>query len=353
MDAWVSQERAGRRRTLLIAGGLAAGGMLALAATVRRGAAPRTVATGYVGETMGTSWTLKVGAAVPAARFEAAAADVQAALTATDARMSLYRADSELVRLNAHGTTPFAASRELLEVLAAAQRIAALSDGAFDATVEPLVRAWGFGTEKRREVPEPGRVQAGRARVGWRALRVDAPARTVHKAHASLALDLNGIAKGYGVDRAAAAIEALGIDDYLLEVGGEVRARGRNTQGEAWRVGIEEPDAWPPRARRVVAMRDGALATSGDYRIYFEAGGRRYAHEIDPATGAPIAHGLASVSVRADDCMSADALATALIVAGPRRGLALAEREGLAAHFIAREGGGLREFASRAFLAAA
>jgi thiamine biosynthesis lipoprotein len=142
------------------------------------------------------------------------------------------------------------------------------------------------------------------------------------------------------VDAAARMLDALGVAHYMVEVGGEVRAKGVNGSGAAWQIGVEQPDAMPQRARYVVPLAGRAMATSGDYRIYFEQDGRRYSHEIDPTTGTPIAHRLCSATVVADDCMRADALATALIVLGPERGFALAEAAGIAAHFIERRAPG-------------
>jgi thiamine biosynthesis lipoprotein len=280
-------------------------------------------------------------------------ADVHAALDGVNRGMSLYRPDSELMRLNLHpAVVPLPLSRDLFQVLAAGQRVSAISQGAFDVSVAPLVNAWGFGAEKRRQVPPAEEIQARRGTIDWRGLRLDPERRTAVKAHDGLQADLGGIAKGFGVDLAAAAIEAAGLEHYMIEVGGEVRTRGRNAQGQAWRIGIEEPDAVPQRARTVVPLSGKAMATSGDYRIYFEQAGRRYSHEIDPRTAAPIAHGLASVTVVADDCMTADALATALIVMGPDSGWALAQREGLAAYFIVRRpDGSMQDRASDAFAA--
>ena len=348
MDALLSPCR---RRLLGAVGGI---GTLALAGCGERGHLP-SAAGGpqqFGGETMGTGYVVKLaGAVLGARRLEQLAADVQSALDGVDRGMSIYRPESELMRFNRHpGSVPLPLSQDLYQVLAAGQRVAELSQGAFDVSVAPLVDAWGFGPQKRREVPAPGEVQSRRAAVDWRSLRLDPHGRTATKAHGGLQADLGGIAKGYGVDLAARAIEALGVEDYMIEVGGEVRTRGRNAAGQAWRIGIEEPDAVPQRSRRVVPLRDRAMATSGDYRIYFEQAGRRYSHEIDPRTAAPIAHGLASVTVVADDCMTADALATALIVLGPQAGWALAQRQGLAAHFIVREADGrLNDRATEAF----
>jgi thiamine biosynthesis lipoprotein len=276
---------------------------------------------------------------------------VQSALDGVDRGMSLYRPASELVRLNGHpAAVPLPLSKDLYAVLAAGQAVSALSQGAFDVSVAPLVDAWGFGPQKRRGLPAAGEVDARRAATGYRGLHLDPRQRTATKAHGGLQADLGGIAKGYGVDLAAQAIEAAGVEHYMIEVGGEVRSRGRNAAGRAWQIGIEEPDAVPQRARTVVPLSGRAMATSGDYRIYFEHAGRRYSHEIDPRSAAPIAHGLASVTVVGDDCMTADALATALIVLGPQAGWALAGREGLAAYFIVRgEDGRLHDRATEAF----
>jgi FAD:protein FMN transferase len=142
------------------------------------------------------------------------------------------------------------------------------------------------------------------------------------------------------------------VRHYMVEAGGEVRTRGVNANGEPWRIGIEQPDALPQRARWAVPLSGLAMATSGDYRNYFVEGGRRYSHEIDPVAGEPVRHALASVTVVADDCLQADAMATALIVLGPQRGRALAESTGIAAHFIERgPDGTLRDAMTPAFAA--
>jgi thiamine biosynthesis lipoprotein len=326
-----------RRRLLL--GAL---GTLALAGCGRSRA--QTDLLHFGGETMGTRYTVKIAGRFGEARAGALQAAVHAALDGVDRRMSVYRADSELSAFNrAPADAPFALSDELYAVLAAAQAASRLSDGAFDVTVAPLVDTWGFGPPQgraTRSVPPLTRVQAQRPAVGYRALRLDAAARTATKLRDGLRADLGGIAKGYGVDLAARALEAEGVHDYMIEAGGEVRVRGRHADGRPWRIGIERPDAWPPRAHYVVPLEDRAMATSGDYRIYFEQDGKRYSHEIDPASGFPIDHRLCSVTVVADDCMTADALATALIVLGPERGWALAQAQGLAAYFIERDAAG-------------
>jgi FAD:protein FMN transferase len=326
-----------RRRRII--GALGSFGALSLAGCGERAAAPSAGPVQLTGETMGTGFTVKLAAtALTTAQLERLAADVQSALDGVNRSMSLHRPESELMRLNRQpGEAPLALSAPLFEVLAAGQQVAELSRGAFDMSVAPLVLAWGFGPAKRTVPPSEAAVQSGRAALGYSGLRLDRTHRTAAKAQTAQQFDLGGIAKGYGVDLAARALDAHGVEHYMIEVGGEVRTRGRNAQGQAWQIGIEQPDAVPQRARLVVPLSGQAMATSGDYRIYYEHAGRRYSHAIDPRAGAPIAHGLASVTVVAQDCMRADALATALIVLGPQAGWELAQREQLAAHFIVRQ----------------
>lgn len=327
MDALISP----RRRTLL----LGALGTAALAACQRTVSQEGTRRVHLTGETMGSTFNVKLDAAgQPAERLQEA---VWSALQSVDARMSLYRPESELNGFNRAGAgAPIPMSAELFAVLATAKDISRWSNGAFDVTVAPAVETWGFGVHKRRRVPAAEQVAAQRGKVDWRALELNPAHRTAGKGRQDLQVDLGGIAKGYGVDAVAKSLDGLGVAHYMIEVGGEVRTKGVNGTGQPWQIGIEEPDAVPQRARHVVALSGRAMATSGDYRIYFEEGGLRYSHEIDPTTAAPIAHRLCSVTVVADDCMQADGLATALIVLGPDRGFELAERSGVAAQFIER-----------------
>jgi thiamine biosynthesis lipoprotein len=263
--------------------------------------------------------------------------------------MSTYRPQSELSRFNAHGqAAPFALSRDTLQVFELAQRASAVTQGAFDVTVAPLVEAWGFGAKARRPRWEEDGAAAA-ASVGWRLLTVDAGRGTVAKERAGVRADFSGIAKGFGVDKAAAALDALGLAHYLVDAGGEVRTRGSNARGAPWQVAIEQPAAGVRRPRYVLPLSDLAIATSGDYRNCFERDGQRYSHEIDPVTRRPIANRLTSVSVVAADGAWADALGK-LIVLGPERGYACALQQGLAAHFIVREADGrLHDFMTPAF----
>lgn len=322
-----------RRRTLLKALGATA---VLTGCGETPGLATRPLAA-LQGPAMGTVWNAKLAGPLAESLAGKATTAVAAALEGVVARMSTYLEGSELGRFNAAAAgKPVAVSRETLEVFALAREVSEATGGAFDATVAPAVDAWGFGPSRNRHVPPAGELAAMASRIDWRAVTVDRDAGTLAKTRDGVRADLSGIAKGYGVELAARALDALGATDYLVEAGGEVRTRGRNANGKPWRIGIERPDAVPQQAYLVVPLDGLAMATSGDYRIYFEEGGRRYSHEIDPATREPVRGNLASVTVVAKDCAWADAMATALFVMGAERGLAYATDKGMAAFFIER-----------------
>lgn len=326
-----------RRRTLVKALGATA---LLAGCGESPGLAARPLAA-FQGPAMGTVWNAKLAGPLAESLASKASAAVAAALEGVVRRMSTYLDSSELARFNAAPAgKAVAVSRETLEVFALAREVSAATDGAFDVTVAPAVDAWGFGPSKARRIPSAEELAAVASRIDWRAVSADAGAGTLAKSRDGVRADLSGIAKGYGVDLAARALEALGATDYLVEAGGEVRVRGRNAEGNPWRVGIERPDAVPQQAYVVVPLDGLSMATSGDYRIYFEEGGRRYSHEIDPATREPVRGSLASVTVVAKDCAWADAMATALFVMGAERGYAYAVEKGMAAFFIERGDGG-------------
>lgn len=342
MDALPSRQR----RSLLQAAGAAA----LLAGCGERAQAPLHA---FEGIAMGATWRVELHAPdAGAERIAAARSAVAAALSGAEAQMSLYEPTSEISRLNAHASrAPFALSAETFRVFELARSVGEASGGAFDVTVAPAVEAWGFGPDKHRWVPPAEIQRAARARVGWRHLQLDPRTRALVKTMPDAAADFCGIAQGWGVDRAARALDALGFEHYLVDMRSEIRVRGRNARGEPWRIAIEQPDAAAPRPRLLLALSDLSIATSGDYRIYFEQNGRRYCHEIDPGSGVPTRHALASASVVMADCALADAWATALYVLGPERGPALAESLGIAAHFIVRGAGGYQDRSTRAFAA--
>ncbi|MCG8589889.1 MAG: FAD:protein FMN transferase [Proteobacteria bacterium] len=309
---------------------------------------------GLSGPTMGTTWAVVLGGEGHTRNDLLAARErITAELDRVNGLMSTWDPDSELSRLNAHAApSPFALSPDTLDVLDLARQVSEWTGGAFDITVGPLVAAWGFGAGARipGEGPDAAELAALRERVGYRMLALDLEARTATKARPDLRCDLSAIAKGYGTDAVARALDELGWENYLVEVGGEVRVRGQRPGGGPWQVGIERPEEGDRVAQGVVPLSDLALATSGDYRNFYEVGGERRSHIVDPRTGRPVAHALASVSVVHAQAVLADAWATALTVLGPEEGLALAEEHGLGAYFLVRtEGDGLEAHATSGF----
>lgn len=289
------------------------------------------------GPTMGTTYSVKLDVpSLGAEERERVADEIRARLDEVNGLMSTYDPDSELSRFNAsRSTNPRPMSAATLEVFAAAERVSAASGGALDVTVGPLVEAWGFGVAGQPVEPPSDEALADLAeRVGYRLLSVDTEGGTLTKANPDVAADLSAVAKGYAVDRVAEALDSLGYHRYLVEVGGELRAGDAKANGDAWRVAIETPNAAVRQIYGVVELAREGVATSGDYRNFYELDGVEYAHLIDPRTARPVRHSGASVSVIHSSTTAADAWATALSVLGPDEGFEVAERLGLAALFI-------------------
>jgi len=251
--------------------------------------------------------------------------------------MSTYIVDSELSLLNrVEANKPTVVSEQLFSVLSLSRAVSDLSSGAFDITVGPLVNLWGFGpTEQKDQQPEPAKIEQTLAQVGYQHIALDKERLQVTKT-ANVYIDLSAVAKGYGADAVAELLEHHGISDYMVELGGEIALAGNNASGVGWRIGVEQPTLAQTGVIEAVTTVKGGIATSGDYRNYFEVEGRRFSHTIDPATGYPIAHTLASVTVVAASAAKADALATAINVLGPDRGYTLAVNKKIAAYFIIR-----------------
>ena len=294
----------------------------------------------FQGMTMGTTYMVKMvmdsSLTEPKqAEFKQAIEDV---LHSVNRKMSTYDKTSEISRFNQHRSNEvFPLSPETLEVLRQAREVSENSNGAFDITVGPLVNAWGFGAEEGdSEGPDEAELQELKARVGYEKLILEATG--AKKLHPDLYCDLSAIAKGYGTDQVAELLDQKGVENYLVEIGGEIRTRGINRNGESWGVAIEKPDPETRTIQQVVHLSGKSIATSGDYRNFREVNGIRLSHTIDPKTGKPIMHKLASVSVINDRCAVADAYATALMVLGPEAGWELAEKENLTVLFILHEG---------------
>ena len=301
----------------------------------------------FDGRTMGTTWSVRLVAAATLRRAPVQQT-IQSALDEVVAQMSTWEPDSDLCRFNRAAPGTWQALPESFhEVLACAREVARHSDGAFDPTAGALVDAWGFGPVARQAVPDAAQLAALRARLGWRRLDLD-PARRSALQPGGLALDLSAIAKGFGVDLVARKLAALGFESHLVEVGGELRGSGVKADGQPWWVRLEHP-VDDEAGDTLLALHGLSVATSGDYRRWFEHEGTRYSHTIAPHDGQPIRHGLASVTVVHPQCMLADAWSTALNVLGPDAGPALANRLGLAARFLVRDGACFVERSSAAF----
>ena len=286
------------------------------------------------GSKFGTSYHITIVADQPAPAD--LAEQIDAALDVVDLSMSTYKSESELSLFNRlPATETVAASPELWTVLQTSRQVWQQSAGAFDPTVGPLVDLWGFGPQMTNDrIPSDDEIAKALASIGYQYLVLNSDEQTISKA-LPLRLDLSAVAKGYAVDQVADLLEMLALPDYLVEVGGEMRVSGLNSKGQPWRIAIETPDAMG-QVDNIIALESAAIATSGDYRNYFEKDGKRYSHSIDPRTGRPIEHRLASVTVVADHCIDADAWATAFLVMGDEAALEIANQQSIAVYMLVK-----------------
>lgn len=321
-------------------------------------AAPQLIR--FEGETMGTVWHVTVKAdsrhPIDPPTAEKIQTALEESLKAVDYRMSTWKEFTELSRLNAQTdlSEDFSLSPELAFVMEKALEISRKTDGAYDVTVGPLVNLWKFGPTRgdseMPEIPSPEAIADAKAQIGWEALEIVSGSpneKMLRRTKTGLNVDLSSIAKGYGVDQAVKTLRSFGFENFMVEVGGEVYAQGANHLEKPWRIGIELPI---PDSNLIFGAAElsgkahagQALATSGDYRNFKLENGRRRSHIIDPRTGYPVEHALVSVSVLAQDCMTADAWATALMVLGPEEGKLAAKRENLRVLFLIQDGQKIR-----------
>ena len=302
------------------------------------------------GSTMGTSYSVKLVAPPMETDGEALQAQIDSSLVRIEQRMSTYLTDSELSLFNRAETTEWVAvSAELCNVIDAALSVSDISN-AFDITVGPLVNLWGFGpTDALPEPPDNRIIEETLRRTGIDLLHTQCTTPAIRKDRADIYIDLSAYAKGYAVDQIVTLLTDQGLDNYLVEIGGELRLHGHNAGGKFWSVAIEKPADFESAVQTIVQLNDAAVATSGDYRNYFLFDGQRYSHTIDPNTGYPVTHNTAAVTVIGDTAAFADAIATALLVLGVDEGMALAEREGIAAYFMLRTDSGMEAYATLAF----
>ncbi|CAI8960898.1 FAD:protein FMN transferase [Pseudomonas sp. IT-P176] len=303
----------------------------------------------FGGPTMGSSYSIQyvrhAGLPGPAQVRQ----QVEAILTEVDQQLSTYRSDSDIERFNAlpaNSCQPMPAA--VLQLVQVGEQFSRASEGAYDLTVGPLMNLWGFGPQARTvQVPSEQALAQVRQRVGYQHLRIDAGQLCKD---AAVEVDFDSIAAGYTVDRIAAALGSLGISSYLVEVTGELKAAGIKLDGNPWKIALEEPRDDQQVVERILALDGYGVSTSGDYRNYFEQGGRRYSHTFDARNGAPVLHDLAAVTVVAPQTLMADGWSTLLLILGPEQGLAYAEKHAIAAFFVMRTERGFVTRSSQAFI---
>lgn len=302
------------------------------------------------GKTMGTTYNIKVVVDPNIFDTEKLQQQIDAELKQLNQEMSTYIPDSELSLFNSSPSLePIEVSPGLARVIKEAIRLGKMSEGKLDVTVGPLVNLWGFGPEYRPEtIPTEQEIAEARQRIGLDKLSLSG--NKLAKLKADLYVDLSTIAKGYGVDIVAELIEKNGINDYLVEIGGEMRVKGFKHTGELWHVAIEKPVTEERAVQQIIVPKNNAVATSGDYRNYYEVDGQRFSHIIDPETGKPINHKIVSVTVIHPSSMTADGLSTALMVMGEDKALAFAEANKLAVYIIVKSDHGFVDHTSVKFM---
>lgn len=290
---------------------------------------------------MGTTYSVKIvdDGSLNEARLNEIQASVDSILLVINEQMSTFLPESEISKFNKfQDTVWFPISQDFAYVLEESIKIGNLSNGALDITIEPLVNLWGFGPKnKPRKIPSEIEIQGMLTLIGLHYIEATTVPPAARKKITSLECDLSATAKGFGVDKVSEYLSTLGFKNHLAEIGGELRTSGRNHKNQKWQVGISRPDQ-SSAIQDVIGLENLAMATSGDYWNYFEENGVRYSHTIDPRTGKPITHKLASVTVIAGNCITADGLATAINVMGPTLGYDFAVKKELKVQLIVRDG---------------
>ncbi|AXA54763.1 FAD:protein FMN transferase [Pseudomonas thivervalensis] len=290
----------------------------------------------FGGPTMGSHYSIQYVRHSAGPGPKAVQAEVENILAEVDRQFSTYRSDSDVERFNAlpaHSCQVMPGP--VLALIRMGEQLSVQSDGSFDLTVEPLLNLWGFGPQSRGEtVPSAEALALARQRVGHGHLRIEGDRLCKD---AAVEVDFNSIAAGHAVDRIAARLQALGIDSYLAEATGELKAVGRKPDGSAWHIALEEPRDDRQVAERVIEVNGYGVSTSGDYRKYFEQDGQRYSHTFDARTGTPVLHNLASVTVIHPSALMADGLSTLLLILGPERGWDYAQEHGIGVFFVLRD----------------
>ena len=300
------------------------------------------------GYTMGTSYTVKWPQVSEQPLAETISPKIDSKLKSINQQMSTYQDDSELSVFNKlDAPAKMDVSNELAQVLKMSLSLNAYTQGYFDISVGPVVNLWGFGPDKQPlKMPSKEEMEQAKSQIG---LGVISLQDTSLEKTAQRYLDLSAIAKGYAVDKVAEILESHGLSNYLVEIGGEMRVKGRKSDDLAWKVAVEKPDESERTVQKIFKITDAAMATSGDYRNYFELDGVKYSHTIDPYSAMPVKHSLASVTIIDETCARADALATAMLVMGAEKAKAFAEQNQIKAYLIERTLEGFTEYSSPAF----
>ncbi len=301
----------------------------------------------FRGKTMGTYYSVKIVASdLDEQKIEA---QIETLLKEVNLVFSTYLEGSEVSKINKHpSSTPLEITPVMKELLNLSEDIYLKSSGYFDPTVGPLVNLWGFGPNGKQKIPTEKNLEAKKKNVGFEKIFIQGNLLT--KRDKDIYLDFSSIAKGQGVDDLSLVLESYGYKDYLIEIGGEVRARGKKPNGFFWAIGVEKPaQKLGQTIQKVINLENKSIATSGSYRNYLKYGDKVFSHTIDPKTGKPVTHKLVSVSVIDGSCARADGWATALMSMGPQKGLKLANELGLSAYFLVKDEQGFKELSSKKF----
>ncbi|MEO3681161.1 FAD:protein FMN transferase [Shewanella vesiculosa] len=301
------------------------------------------------GSTMGTTYHIKVVSNKSLPEPQLLQAEIDMALEVVNDQMSTYRPYSELSKFNQlQVQQSVSVSADTIKVIKEGMRLYNETDGALDITLGPVVNLWGFGPDKRPiSEPTQAQIDAAKAKMGIHELSVNGLTLTKH--NADLYVDLSSIAKGFGVDKVAALLDKYHVSGYLVEIGGELNVKGTKSDNTPWRVAVEQPTSEGQAVQQIIEPGTMSLATSGDYRNFYQENGERFSHLIDPRTGYPIKHQLASATVLHSSCMTADGYATAMMVLGTEASLALAKKNNLAVMLIEKQEQGYQVYYSDAF----
>jgi len=280
------------------------------------------------GLTMGTTYSIKIKTNKDDINKKIIHDEIEEILFKINQSMSNYIKESELSIINLSKKSDWqSVSDDLFTVINHAKKISVITEGAFDITIGPLVNLWGFGPNKfDNKIPAPDIIKSVKENTGFQKLLLDKSHKRILKSNPNLYMDLSGIAKGFSIDKIALYLDKKGFENYLIEIGGELLAKGENADKKIWQIGIENPNDIGSTVENIIQLNNVAMATSGDYKNYFEKDNIRYSHVIDPVTGKPIKHKLVSVTVLDYSAMNADALATGFMVLGPEKTLSLADR---------------------------